>query len=196
MMFECCAHRFVDLSEPGCGLSILNDGQYGHACRDGMLTMSLLRSPNHPDPNADRGVHEFSYALLPHGGDWRAASVDRWAELLNTPLSVVGTGRPSAQADAFAPVSIESIGAGSVEVSALKPAEDGSGRVVLRIVETRGGRCRVRVNWNVPVGSVVRVDALERTVPEAAGQTCSHADGVSEIEVSRFGIVTLLAALA
>src|SRR3954453_18854364 len=32
--------------------------------------MSLVRAPGQPDPGADRGHHEFAYALYPHAGGW------------------------------------------------------------------------------------------------------------------------------
>ena len=44
------AHRFADLSEPGYGVALLNDGKYGHSARDNVLGISLLRSPLYPDP--------------------------------------------------------------------------------------------------------------------------------------------------
>jgi alpha-mannosidase len=200
MMFECCAHRWTDLSEPGCGLAILNDGHYGHACRDGVLALSLLRSPVWPDPQADQGVHEFAYGLMPHGGDWRTAAVDERAALFNTPLRVVERTGPAARpggsdasreagAAGFGVVHVETVGAGAVEVSAVKPGDEDPSTIVVRLCEVRGGRCSARVRWGVGVSGVRVVDAVERATPTA----CDHADGVTRVEVPRFGIVTLLA---
>lgn len=42
--FEMCAHRFVDLSEPGFGVALLNDGRYGHSIEDGTVGLTLLTS--------------------------------------------------------------------------------------------------------------------------------------------------------
>nr|MCU0491664.1 alpha-mannosidase [Chloroflexaceae bacterium] len=53
--FEVCAQRWVDLSEGGYGLALLNNGKYGHSLHDGTLGLSLLKAANHPDPEADRG---------------------------------------------------------------------------------------------------------------------------------------------
>ncbi|MEL7472840.1 MAG: glycoside hydrolase family 38 C-terminal domain-containing protein, partial [Planctomycetota bacterium] len=85
-MFEVCAHGWADLSEPGLGVAILDDGKHGRSCRDNVMGVTLLRSPTHPDPGADRGEHTFTYSMLPHEGDWRAAMVDVEAELLSTPM--------------------------------------------------------------------------------------------------------------
>ena len=54
-------------------LSLLNDCKYGYDAKGNVLRLSLLRSPTWPDPEADRGHHEFSYTLYPHAGDWKQA---------------------------------------------------------------------------------------------------------------------------
>lgn len=51
--FEVCAHRYVDLSEPGFGVAVLNDGRYGHGVQDGGVRVSLLRAAKYPDPVQD-----------------------------------------------------------------------------------------------------------------------------------------------
>ena len=67
--FEVCAHRWVDMSEGGYGVALLNDGKYGHSLRDATIGLSLLKGAIHPDPRADEGLHRFTYSLLPHAGD-------------------------------------------------------------------------------------------------------------------------------
>src|SRR5262249_42905009 len=68
--FEVLAHRWIDLSEAEYGVSLLNDGRYGHDVREATLRLTLLRSPRVPDPEADLGEHHFTYSLFPHLGDW------------------------------------------------------------------------------------------------------------------------------
>jgi alpha-mannosidase len=53
--FEVAAHRFVDMSEHGYGVALLNDGKYGHHAVGNELGLTLLRSPVYPDPLADEG---------------------------------------------------------------------------------------------------------------------------------------------
>ncbi|KAK2508946.1 LOW QUALITY PROTEIN: hypothetical protein MC885_008404 [Smutsia gigantea] len=67
--FEVWAHRWVDLSEHGFGLALLNDCKYGASVRGSVLSLSLLRAPKAPDATADMGRHEFTYALMPHEGE-------------------------------------------------------------------------------------------------------------------------------
>ena len=57
--------------------------------------LRLLRSPAYPDPLADEGRQSFTYALLPHAGDWLTGGVLAEAEDLNQPLlakAVTGAG--------------------------------------------------------------------------------------------------------
>ncbi len=87
--FEVPVHRFLDLSEPGYGAALLNDGRYGCHARGSELGFSLLRSPILPDRLADEGEQSLTYALLPHQGDWIAGGVLAEAEDLNRPLSTL-----------------------------------------------------------------------------------------------------------
>ena len=87
--FEVSGHRFADLSEPGYGVALLNDGKYGYSAHGNVLTLSLLRSPLYPDPGADEGHHAFTYSLFPHPGDWTEGNVVNEAFALNSPLIAV-----------------------------------------------------------------------------------------------------------
>src|SRR3546814_10187073 len=66
--FEVCGHFWADVAEPGCGVALLNDAKYGHDCLGDASTttmrLTLLRATRYPDPDADRGAHRFTYALL------------------------------------------------------------------------------------------------------------------------------------
>jgi len=133
-MFEAVAHRFVDLSEPGFGVALLNNAKYGHNVRGNVLGMSLLRSPIYPDPLADEGPQSFTYSLYPHAGDWHDGGVREEAEDLNQPLL---TREVSDLAlGAWAPISVDGIRAA---LSGLKAAEDGRG-LIFRIYEPAGAR--------------------------------------------------------
>jgi hypothetical protein len=83
--FEVCAHKWADLSEPGYGVALLNDCKYGYDIAGNVIRLSLLRAPTWPDPVADRGHHRFTYRLLPHAGDLRAAGVVDAGYDLNVP---------------------------------------------------------------------------------------------------------------
>jgi alpha-mannosidase len=133
--FEVPGHRFADLSEPGFGVALLNDGRYGHSALGNVLGLSLLRAPIHPDPLADEGRHSFTYAILPHAGDWHEGGVREAAEDLNQPLLALSAPRPLATG-LHTPLTVTGVAAG---LAALKPAEEGDD-LVLRLYEPAGAR--------------------------------------------------------
>ena len=73
--FEVCAHKWVDISEYGYGVSVLNDSKYGFSAEDNTITVSCLRGPTYPNENADLGKHKFTISILPHLGDLRDGKV-------------------------------------------------------------------------------------------------------------------------
>lgn len=132
--FEVPGHRFLDMSEPGFGVALLNDAKYGHSAKGNVLGLSLVRSPVYPDPLADEGGQRFTYALYPHAGEWHEGRVREEAEDLNQPmLAAAASGVASVH---FEPIGTEGIPAA---LSGLKPAEDGNG-LVLRVYEPSGRR--------------------------------------------------------
>jgi alpha-mannosidase len=126
--FEVPALRWADLSDSTHGFSLLNDSKYGYDARDNVLRLSLLRSPEWPDPHADEGHHEFTYSLYPHAGTWREALTVRQGYEVNVPLLATTTTRhqgtlPSEQ-------SFFSIQENNVVITAIKKDADGNALIV------------------------------------------------------------------
>jgi len=65
--FEVLAHRWVDVSQYDFGVSIINDGKYGHSVNESTIEMTLVKSGIYPDFYDDEGVQEFSYSIYLHG---------------------------------------------------------------------------------------------------------------------------------
>ena len=128
--FEVCAHRYVHAGDHGFGVALLADGPRGYDVRGDALRLTLLRSPSFPDPHADRGRRVLTYAVWPHAGDPFDAGLEDEAHRVAHPVR-------RAAAAVVPPVHLDAPGA---LVSAVKHADDGSGDVVVRIWETRGGR--------------------------------------------------------
>jgi alpha-mannosidase len=183
--FEVCAHRFVDVAEPDFGVAILNTGRYGHGVFDGAVRVSLAKAAKYPDPNADRGHHEVTLAIRPHGRG--LAEVRDAAARLNAPLRLVADGSAAAP-----PAPVVRIGATAggpapgVEVDAVKLADDGSGDLIVRLHEAVGNRTRISVHTPERVAEAWRCNLLEeRETGEEVG------DGIVTLTLRPFQIVTL-----
>jgi alpha-mannosidase len=180
--FEVCAHRFVDVAEPDFGVAVLNDGRYGHSVFDEAIRVSLARAAQYPDPTADRGHHEVTLAILPHGPG--LDDVRAHASRLNTPLRVVAGG-----ASVPPVVRVAGVGgaaAAGVEVDAVKLADDGSADVVVRIHEALGNRTRVSVATSGRIAEAWHCNLLEEP---SSGEEVG--DGVVTLTLRPFQIVTL-----
>ncbi|XP_036074009.1 alpha-mannosidase 2C1 isoform X8 [Rousettus aegyptiacus] len=161
--FEVWAHRWMDLSEHGFGLALLNDCKYGASVRGNVLSLSLLRAPKAPDATADMGRHEFTYALMPHKGSLQDAGVIRAAYSLNFPLLVLPTPgpAPSTSWSAF------SVSSPAVVLETVKKAETSPQRhtLVLRLYEAHGSHVDCWLHTSLPVQEAVLCDLLERRDP-------------------------------
>lgn len=157
--FETVAHRWADLSERNYGVSILNDCKYGHDIKDHVLRISLLRAGTHPDHLQDQGIHTFTYALLPHKGDFIEGEVVQEAFALNEPMQVV-EGRTTLPYDSF--VSFDNA---QVELDAVKRSEDGR-YIVIRFHEFAGSRQDVTVKPGFGYRAWAECDLRERPVTE------------------------------
>jgi alpha-mannosidase len=132
--FEVPGHRFVDMSEPGFGVALLNDAKYGHSAKGNVLGLSLVRSPVYPDPLADEGEQSFTYALYPHAGEWHEGGVREEAEDLNQPL--LWTTASGVAAGVVTPLSTSGI---ESALSGFKRGEDGKS-LIFRVYEPAGRR--------------------------------------------------------
>lgn len=175
-MFEAAGHRFVDLSETGFGVAILNNAKYGHSTFGNVLGISLLRAAVYPDPLVDEGYQHFTYSLMPHEGAWHEGRVREEAEALNQPLLVAPVnGRAEG---VWQPLSVAGVQSG---LSALKPAEDGKG-LILRVYEPAGRRGQIRIE--TPAGWLVS-EALN-ILEEPSG---AKADELKPFEVKSWRLI-------
>lgn len=176
--FETVAHRWADLSERGYGVSILNDCKYGHDIKDNVIRITLIKAAMHPDYLQDQGEHVFTYALLPHGGDFVEGNVVQEAFALNQPMDVVA-GSSVLPYESFFTLDNE-----QVEVDAVKKSEDGK-HIVIRFHEFAGTRQQVTLKPGFAYKSWTECDLRERPLEEA------HKDAIV-MTVNPFEIKTIL----
>ena len=144
-----------------------------------------MRSGYDPDAISDVGQHEMCYSLYPHPGDWRAAGVVREAAGFNQPLlaRTVTAAEPMTSALWLPELS----GSPAVVPACLKPASDGSGRI-LRLYESTGQTAEVAVG-GFPPGCRV----WETTVAEDKLAELHIVDGRVRLTFRPWQVMTLLA---
>ena len=180
--FEVPAERWADISEAAHGFSLLNDSKYGYDAKGNVLRLSLLRSPDFPDPHADEGHHEFTYSLYPHAGGWKNALTIRQGYELNYPLvPVVATNHTGTLP---AEHSFLEVREDNVIVTAIKKAEDDSALVV-RFYEWAGRGGDIHLLSPSPREHVEQTDLMERPTAELP------AHGGITVPVSPYEIKTL-----
>jgi alpha-mannosidase len=158
--FEVPALQWADLSDARHGLSLLNDCKYGYDAKGNVLRLSLLRSAEWPDPHADEGEHEFTYAVYPHAGTWREAKTVRRGYELNYPL--LSRQVEKHQGELKDEFSFVAAGADNVVVTAVKKAEDDAA-LIIRFYEWAGKAGDVQVRLPSGAESAAETDLTERT---------------------------------
>uniref|UniRef100_A0A0N5ATD1 alpha-mannosidase n=1 Tax=Syphacia muris TaxID=451379 RepID=A0A0N5ATD1_9BILA len=164
--FEVCAHKWMALSEYNRGVAVINNCKYGHSCDKHVMRLSLLRASKAPDENADIGTHEFSYAFFPFTGafqnplDTPHLSIIRAAYDFNIPVRFVRSWSHTKVSDTFS-----IIGSDGIIIDAMKPCEDDLNAIAIRLFESFGGGCQVRLQLkHGRVISVDLADGLERAI--------------------------------
>uniref|UniRef100_A0A8C0IZ64 Alpha-mannosidase 2C1 n=1 Tax=Chelonoidis abingdonii TaxID=106734 RepID=A0A8C0IZ64_CHEAB len=160
--FEVWTHKWMDLSEHGFGVALLNDCKYGASVHKNVMSLSLLRAPKSPDATADIGPHEFTYAMMPHKGSFHEAGVIHYAYNLNFPLHTVPA--VSAQCPAWSAFSVHSP---AVVLETVKQAEDRLDGLVVRLYESHGSTVVTWLQTSLPVKEAINCDLLERPDPSS-----------------------------
>ncbi|MGC9348110.1 MAG: alpha-mannosidase [Anaerolineae bacterium] len=200
---EVAAHKWVDLSDGGYGLALLNDCKYGHRVKQEgewpVIDLNLLRSVPHPGPRlvaddevapgephpvyTDQADHVFTYALYPHAGDYADGGVIQAAYELNVPLRRQET--TAHEGGLGAAVSLLTLDAANVVIEAVKQAED-SDAIIIRLYEAAGRSTAARLSFGFQVGDVAEVNLLEENP-----QPVDVSDGAVTLTFKPFEIRTL-----
>ncbi len=181
--FEVCGHKWVDLSDNGYGVALLNDCKYGFNTEGYTLKLTMLKCATFPNPEADQGKHIFTYSIMPHIGEFRTAGVINAAYSLNQPLEVteVKGEKGSMPAD----FSLVSCNKDNIIIETVKKAED-EDALIVRMYDAFDRRENVTVNIANGFKKAYICDMLENNVSEL------NFDGSKvTVPVSNFEIVTL-----
>ena len=156
--FEVCHHKWMDVSEDGYGVSMLNDCKYGVGVRNGVIGMSMLKSAIHPNPEADKEMHEFTYSVYPHQGGWREAGTVKQAYQINNPLTY--SWKENEEGTLAPEYSLVSSDQDNAVVEVVKKAED-SDAVIVRLYECYNRRTPVTLIFGKELTSVVECNMME-----------------------------------
>lgn len=191
--FEVCAHKWLQLGEPGRGIGVINDATYGwdvtrHA-REGGATFSLvratlLRAARYPDPEQDQGQQHFRFGLLASADTAPAREAAYRLDLPARGHTVSG------EAAALAPL-VEVTGA---TIESLHPAPENngleSGDVLVRLYEANGTRSRVTLRAPL-AASAVGADLHGTPSSELGVDVHQDGEGKWSFELHPFGVATI-----
>jgi alpha-mannosidase len=186
--FEVPALRWADISDTTHGFSLLNDCKYGYDAKGNVLRLSLLRSPEWPDPHADEGHHEFTYALYPHRRTWRDAQTVRRGYELNYGLfAIAATRHTGILPPEHSFVQIEQ---GNVMLTAVKKAEDDDD-IVLRFYEWAGKETDVQLHLPEGAVSASEADLMEHPNMERPNAALRLRNGTVSVPTKPYEIKTV-----
>ncbi len=154
--WEVPALTWADLGTENYGVSIFSDYKHGYDATPSRLRLTLLKSPQWPDPKADRGRHSFTYGLYPHQGRWTEAETLRLGYAFNQPLidmplltsshklpsaesaDAVDLGTSASMTTLPAIAQFLNIPNRNLVLTAFKPAEENAGQWIMRLYEGHG----------------------------------------------------------
>lgn len=183
--FEVCGQKWVDVSDCGYGVSILNDCKYGYGTDGSDVSLTVLKCGLYPNNQADQGKHEFVYSIYPHKGDYRVGGTVRESYNLNQPLlSTRVLGNQTGQlTDSFSLISCD---ADNVVIETLKPCEDESSTYIVRMYETGCGAVKTKINFGCDITTAWLCDMMENNT-----KTLNVTGNSIGIEFGAYEIITL-----
>jgi alpha-mannosidase len=206
--WEVPALQWADLSQSDgdvhYGVSLLNDCKYGYDSQPSQLRLTLLRSPEWPHPAADRGIHQFCYALYAHGGDWQSAETVHRSYELNQPMLVIKNwergDRPTPQSASLPPVGqFLHLEPQNLILTALKRAEDHTDQWILRVYECEGRSAELTLaerdllSQHLDLKTTRATDLLEQPKPDTTSVSGLE---MPTVQISPWQIATLVVAKA
>ena len=167
--WEVSALNWADLTDNNStyGVSLLNDGKYGYDAQTNQLRLTLLRSSTWPDPQSDRGIHHFTYAIYPHKNSWKEAKTVHKGYELNTPLQVVSLNQDqhhksvnlSLKQNLPSTSELLNLSADNLILMALKPSKKQS--IILRCYESQGQPTIIKIKGDLNLKLDAQLDCLE-----------------------------------
>ena len=167
--FEVSAHKWTALVEGGRGCAVMNDCKYGVNVLGPSINLTLLKAPLAPDMHADLGRQEFTYAFYAWNGPFAESELVKEAYDLNVPVrTAAGAGDEQ---------SLFWLDADNIVIETVKPAEDGSADVVVRMYESARTASQCTLHTTLPVTTAAETNMVEEHEADLAvedGQIALH----------------------
>ncbi len=171
--YEVPSREWIDLTDKSgnFGVTIFEDSKFGSdKPNDKTLRLTLLYTPTtnfyHDQATQDWGIHEITYGIYSHKGDWRTGLSEWQGRSLNQPLRAFQVSQHPGflgKSFSFAQVSVP-----QVDIRTIKKAENGKD-VVIRLQELMGKDLpNVEVTMASKIVKAWEIDGQERLVGEAA----------------------------
>ena len=151
--FEVCNHRYTALCDNGHGCAVLNDCKYGVGVEENSIELSLLRAAASPEMASDQGRHHFRYGFTVWNTSFADAPVVQQAAAFNDPILL-----EEGQLQVFSAFSADRA---NVIVDTVKPADGGSGDLVIRLYESKKADTFFRLRSDLPVKALTPCNLLE-----------------------------------
>lgn len=156
--FEVCNHRYTALCDESHGAAVLNNCKYGISVNENDMELTLLRATASPEMRADNGIQVFSYAFYAWEGSFLSSDVIRQGYEFN-----IAPYRAEGGIPAFEAVQINQK---NIFLETIKPAEDGSSDMILRLYEAAGAAGTADITINLPAERVWECNMLEQEKEE------------------------------
>lgn len=171
--FEVCNHRYSAFCDGNSGAAVLNNCKYGISMNGNSLELTLLRASASPEMRADNKVHHFTYAFTAWEGSFMDSDVVRQGYELNVkPYVAAGSGQD---------FSLLSIDRGNIILDTMKPAEDGSGDLILRLYESKKAAVTARIQFSPELlGAGSALNGGEDCAPDCHVYACDMLENVTE----------------
>jgi len=155
--FEVCGHRWADLSERGYGVTLLNDSKYGWDIKENRMRLSLLRGATDVYPESDLKIHNFTFSLLPHRGDFIEGRIEEEAIILNRNFK--------ARLGKEIEKSYFKLDRENIVIDAIKKAEEEEA-LIIRVHEFSGKRERVYLKTLFGIDRWCEINLLEENIDD------------------------------
>ena len=181
--FEVCAHKWVDISEFDYGISLLNDCKYGFNVEESTIKLTAIKCGLFPNRDADQGLHEFSYSIYTHKGDFRRGNTVKEAYSFNQPLKYI----EAETNGGMLPYEFSFVKSDkdNVIIDTVKQCEDDSG-IIVRIYDAYNCKSNPKITFGITPKKVELCDLMENVISEIPIE-----DNSVNIRINNFEIITL-----